>query len=86
MRGLHRGDHNHRRKAIGQNVLEQNTGVRKIKRGRSFNIFLAPLDQRCRARGARVIRPLNDDEGQNNPVHALAKQGHENQRHQNGRQ
>ncbi len=86
VRDLHGDDDDQRRQAVRQQVAEDDVAVAQGQAARRLDIFLAPLDQRRAAHGARVIGPLHRHQGEDDLARARAQHREQDERHQDGRE
>src|SRR5687768_14125541 len=82
VRRLQRADHDHRRNHVRKQVSEHDAPRGQGEAVRGLDVFLAPLDQRRAAHGARIVGPLDEDQRDLHLVGAAAEDRDEDQRHQ----
>ena len=67
-------------------MSENNPPVTEGQAGRSFDVFLAPLDQSTASDSAGIVSPLYHHQGNDDFVDSLTQQGDQHQCHQNRRE
>ena len=84
MRHLHGGHDDQRRQAVGQQVAQHLARPRQAQHARGLHVLLVALHQCAGPHGARIQRPLDGHERDDHLVQALAEDGQQDQRQQDG--
>ena len=79
-------DNDQRRQAVRQQMAEHDAAPGQREAHRGLDILPPALDHRGGADGARVVGPFDDHQREHDVHHALAEDGEDHQRHQDGRE